>query len=401
MFATLANRRFTAYLLAAASADTGWWICSIAQGWLVLRLTNSPFWLGAIAASAQLPFLLFSLAGGDAADRFDRRALVAIGNAAIAVLALVIAALVATHTIAIWSLALLVFAIGSIVAIEHPIDRAWVYDLVGGERLGTAITLSSLEWSVARTAGPAIGGLAVAFIGIAPGYVAFALMSIPIVVLALVLGHRGSGGASGDDGATAAGDDAAIVPFCVMIATFTIGVAPYISQLPAIAHHGYGLDARGYGLFAAAGGIGAITGAVTLAARGEIARLGRVVPIAAGVGSLLLLAFALTTNALAAVLLLAAMGFVDTLMYALANTYVQRLASAERRGHANAVFSLAFLGGIPVGNVGVGALASIIGSSHALAVSAIVAAAGCATFWFAAPRSRDAQPCNVAVTGGG
>ena len=258
MLAALANRRFASYLIAAGCADAGYWMALIAQGWLVLTLTNSPLWLGVIAASAQVPYLLFSLAGGDLADRFDRRIAVAVGNGIIAALALAIAVLIALHAITIAWLAVLVFCIGSIIALEHPVDRAWLYDLVEGERLGTAIALSSLEWSLARTVGPAIGGAAVALIGVPFGYAAFGVLSIPLVILALVLRSRGVSAPDDDDAHATGGDERNLIPFCVMIATFTMGVTPYITLLPDIARHTYGLGARGYGFFAAAGGMGAI-----------------------------------------------------------------------------------------------------------------------------------------------
>jgi hypothetical protein len=79
------NRRFFAYLCAAAAADSGSWIAQVAQGWLVVKLTDSPLRLGIVSAATQLPFLLFSPAGGALADRFDRRRIIAINNLATAV----------------------------------------------------------------------------------------------------------------------------------------------------------------------------------------------------------------------------------------------------------------------------------------------------------------------------
>jgi MFS family permease len=93
---------------------------------------------------------------------------------------------------------------------------------------------------------------------------------------------------------------------------------------------------------------------------------------------------------LPATLLLAAMGCIDTLVYALANTYVQAIAGDAQRGRANAIFSLAFLGGIPLGNAALGLLAGRFGSQPVLGVSASTVAVIVVVFWFAAPRVRDA-----------
>lgn len=390
MVAALSNRWFVAYLVTAALSDGGYWIASIAQGWLVVKLTNSPFWLGAVAAVAQLPFLLFSLAGGDLADRFDRRTVVAVNNGLIAVIALATALLVARGSITVWWLLALGFAAGTINALEHPVDRAWLYDLVQGRELGSSIALSSLEWSIARTVGPALGGVAIATVGIAAGYAAYAALTLPIGLLALVL--RSQRGVTQPGAAVVAppGQPHAIVVFSLFIATFTIGVTPYIALLPDIARNGFGADAKLYGLMAAAGGVGAIAGGLTLALAGELEHKGRLVPIAAFCGAALLAAFTRVHSLVPAVLLLAAMGAVDTLMYALANTYVQECAGDTQRGRANAIFSLAFLGGIPVGSVILGTLAARIGTSSTLAWSGMAVCLSSAIFWFCAPAARDA-----------
>ncbi len=390
------SSRFRAYLGAAATADTGFWIYTVASGWLVLGLTNSPFWLGTIAACGQLPYLLFSLYGGTLADRFDRRMLVAIGNALLACVALALAALVAFGHVTILALALLAFAIGTIVAIEHPVDRAWLYDLVRGEDLGRAIALSSLEWSVARTLGPALGGIAVAIAGVALAFASLAACVVPMIVLALVLSRPGAGAsdAPGEHerlpAARTSTLDAVVRPFALLIAAFTIGITPYITLLPDIAKNGLGLDARGFGILGACGGGGAIVGALVLARIGDLRTKGRIVPVAMLVASALLFALTFARSPLVAGALLVAIGAIDTLVYALANTYVQECAGDGDRGRANGIFSFAFLGGIPIGNFAVGALAGRVGTDAALDVAALGAACASVAFWCSAPRARDA-----------
>jgi len=389
MLAALSNRRFLAYLITAALSDGGYWIAAIAQGWLVVKLTNSPFWLGTVAAVTQLPFLLFSLAGGDLADRFDRRTIVAVNNGLIAVIALITAFLVATGAISVWWLLVLGFAAGTMNALEHPVDRAWLYDLVGGRDLGSSIALSSLEWSIARTVGPALGGVAIATIGIAAGYAAYALLTLPLAALALVLRAESQPPPITGGARTQPDKLRAIVIFSLFIATFTIGVTPYIALLPDIARNGFGADAQLYGLMAAAGGAGAIVGGTGLALAGNVRRKGRLVPLASFAGAALLALFTHVHALLPALLILGAMGAIDTLMYALANTYVQECSGDAQRGRANAIFSLAFLGGIPVGSLLLGILAARIGTDAALTASAAVVCTSSIVFWFGAPQARE------------
>jgi MFS family permease len=296
--------------------------------------------------------------------------------------------------VTVWWLLALGFASGIITALEHPVDRAWLYDLVEGRELGSSIALSSLEWSLARTAGPAAGGIAIATVGIAGGYGAYALLTLPMALLALVLRSRAAASDSTADavrpGPTPPAKMRAIVVFSAFIASFTIGVTPYIALLPDIAHNGFGADARLYGLMAAAGGVGAIAGALCLTVAGELRHKGRLVPIASFAGAALLAVFVHVHVLWIALLVLAAVGSVDTLMYALANTYVQECAGDARRGRANAIFSLAFLGGIPVGSLALGTLAARIGSASALTASALAVCAAAVIFWFGAPLAREA-----------
>jgi MFS family permease len=391
MLAALSNRRFLAYLIAAAFSDGGYWIASIAQGWLVVSLTNSPFWLGAVAAGTQLPFLLFSIAGGDLADRFDRRTVVAVNNGAIAAIALLTALLVANGTINVWWLLILGFAGGTVTALEHPVDRAWLYDLVEGRELGSSIALSSLEWSIARTVGPALGGVAIATIGIAAGYAAYAALTLPLAALALILRSGSRAAPAGAGAVTKPAQLRSIVVFSAFIATFTIGVTPYIALLPDIARNDFAAGAQLYGLMSAAGGAGAIVGGLGLSLAGNVRHKGRLVPIISFAGAALLVLFTHVHALWPALLILGAMGTVDTLMYALANTYIQECAGDAQRGRANAIFSLAFLGGIPIGSLALGVLAARIGSSAALTVSASLVCLAAVVFWFFAPQAREQQ----------
>jgi MFS family permease len=384
------NRRFVAYLFAAATADAGFWIAQVAQGWLVLKLTDSPVWLGLIAAATQVPFLLFSLPGGEIADRFNRRRVIASTSWVTVALAATTGVFVASGSIAMWLLAILGFLLGTCSAIAHPADRAWVVDLVGREHIVRAISLSSLEWASARTIGPAIGGLAIGTIGIAACYGAYAVCVLPLIALATVVRTTNARSEPGAGHDRAPGALRSIIVFSAFTAVFTIGITPYVALLPDLAKHTFGQNAAGYGALAAADGAGAIGGAIFLSWRGVNARKGRVAIASALLGALLLLVFAHTHSLLVAGILLAAMGAVDTMMYTLTNTYVQAIAGAKQRGRANAIFALAFLGGIPLGNASLGLLAGHFGTQATLGWSATIVAAFAVLFWFAAPTARDA-----------
>ncbi len=396
----VANRTFAAYLAAAGSADTGFWIAVVAQGWLVERLTHSTLWLGLVAAAAQAPALVVSLLGGELADRLDRRGVILGANLAIAALSLLAAVLIASGRITAGLLLAIELSIGCVIALEHPVDRSFIYDLIDDGDVEEAVALSSAEFSLARTGGPALGGIAIAALGVAAGYGLNALFVLPVVAFtALALARRFGAKRERAAAGEAAGfaeawrylvRERTILCLCGLTAVFTVGVSPYVALLADIAENGMGLGERGYGMLQAAAGIGALAGALGLAAAGKTAHKGRIVTLAALAGGLLIALFGLLREPLAAGAALFAVGAVDTLMYALVNSYVQERVEAQYRGRANAVFTVAFLGGIPLGNVLLGAIAQRAGSQPTLLVSGLAVAACAAAFWVAVPRAREA-----------
>ncbi|GAC1418853.1 MAG: MFS transporter [Candidatus Velthaea sp.] len=400
----LRNRSFVGYLAVSCLADCGFWIAIVAQGWLVVKLTNSPLWLGLVAGASQAPALFVSIAGGVLADRFDRRTVIFGTEVAIGAIAILTAVLIAAGHITVVLLGVLAFASGAMMALEHPVDRAFIYDLIEGDDVEQSVALSSVEFSIARTAGPALGGVAIATVGIAAGYALQAACVIPIVAFAAIalkrgFGlHREAGRVGPPAGAAASLGDAfayfrnerTIGLFCVLTAAFTIGISPYVALLADIAKNTLHLDERGYGALQAAAGVGALAGALSLSLSKETQHKGRVIALTVFAGGVLLALFTTVRQPWLAGLVLFAMGAVDSLMYALANTYVQERTEERFRGRANALFTIAFLGGIPVGNVLLGALASRIGAEWTLFGSSLGVAACAVAFWFVAAEAREA-----------
>ena len=219
--------------------------------------------------------------------------------------------------------------------------------------LGSSIALSSLEWSIARTVGPALGGVAIATFGIAAGYAAYALLT-----------------ASARRARAGPASRATPPPADCRRRAHPTGQTPRDRHLLALHRDLYD---RRHALHRAAPRHRAqrfrgrcanstaswrrraarvrSSAASGLALAGNVRRKGRLVPLASFAGAALLALFTHVHALLPALLILGAMGAIDTLMYALANTYVQECSGDAQRGRANAIFSLAFLGGIPVGSL--------------------------------------------------
>ncbi|GAC1559208.1 MAG: MFS transporter [Vulcanimicrobiaceae bacterium] len=407
----LRNRPFATYLAVSALADCGFWIAIVAQGWLVLRLTHSPLWLGVIGAAAQAPALFMSLVGGMLADRFDRRRTIAAAEIGIGVVAIVTAVSIARESLGLVGLIGLTFASGTLLAIEHPVDRAFIYDLIGGRDVEHSVALSSLEFGIARTAGPALGGIAIATLGIAGGYALQAACVAPVVAFAAYATRRRIGvreSAPRDTAHAVSLGDAwtfllrqrSILAVCALTAAFTVGVTPYISLLADIAKNVMHVREAGYGALQAAAGLGAFAGALALALTGEPKRMRLTIVSAVFFGALTLAVFTMLHAPIAAGCALFVLGALDAVVYALGNTYVQERTDERYRGRVNAIFTIAFLGGIPVGNLVLGFVATRVGSEWALLGSACCVAASAIAFWCLAPAFIAARSARDAPSSG-
>src|SRR5256886_9767032 len=167
MFRALRHRNFLLFWSGAFLSNTGTWMQAVAQGWLVLQLSNSPFWLGVDGFMATAPVLLFTLAGGVFADLIDRRKLLIYSQIVAGCSALVLGLLVATGVVQVWMILGLSFVTGCCMAIAGPSYMALVFDLVGHEDLANAIALNSTQFQLSRVLGPVSAAVGFKLFGIA------------------------------------------------------------------------------------------------------------------------------------------------------------------------------------------------------------------------------------------
>src|SRR6267142_1653766 len=150
MFRALRHRNFRLFWSGAFLSNTGTWMQAVAQGWLVLSLSNSPFWLGVDGFMATAPGLVLTLAGGVFADLMDRRKLLIYTQVIAGLSALTLGVLVVTHVVHVWMILSLSFVTGCCMSIAGPSYLALVFDLVGREDLANAIALNSTQFQLAR-----------------------------------------------------------------------------------------------------------------------------------------------------------------------------------------------------------------------------------------------------------
>src|SRR5207249_7371032 len=187
MFRALRHRNFLLFWSGAFLSNTGTWMQAVAQGWLVLQLSNSPFWLGVDGFMATAPGLVLTLAGGVFADLMDRRKLLIYSQVIAGFSALTLGTLVITGVVKVWMILGLSFVTGSCMSIAGPSYLALVFDLVGREDLANAIALNSTQFQLARALGPLAAGVGFKVFGLAGCFFANGVSFAAVVIgLALV-----------------------------------------------------------------------------------------------------------------------------------------------------------------------------------------------------------------------
>jgi MFS family permease len=365
---------------------TGTWMQSIAQAWLVLRLTNSPFALGAVTMAQTLPFLLLSLFGGVIADRVSKRRLLVITQTAMLVDAFVLGLLTSTGRITLAQIYVLVAVMGTASAIDNPTRQAFVSEMVGPDDLPNAVALNSAQFNAARLIGPALGGLAVALIGIGGAFYVNAVSYLAVIGSLLLMRPERFFGAPRPSRGNVIGqigeglgyalrtpDIALIVLVMAVVGTFGYN---FTVILPLIAKYVLNTNAFGLGVLTSAMAVGSLTGALGIAYLGRADR--RTLFVGAAGFSVLLVLVALSGWWVLTIPLLAALGLFSIVFTATANTRMQLVAPPQLRGRVMSIYTLLFMGSTPFGSLIVGGLADRLGVQPAIAAMGLVCILGVA-----------------------
>jgi len=373
--------------LGACTSSIGTWMQKLAQSWLVLELSNSPFLLGLDAFLGELPVVLFSLLGGVAADRMDRRRLLLISQFIQMTAAFLLAGLIAAGLVRIWHILTLSFVVGLAQAFGGPAYMALLPSLVRSEDLSNAIALNSIQFNLARVIGPMLGGLALTRLG-APWCFALNGLSFLAVIASLLAIHvRFVPRGGRDPFLTSLGEGLRFVrrrpamPELIGLAfAVTMLGLPLVVFLPVFARDVFRRGASAYTLLLLVHGGGSIAGALLVAALGRRARKGKLALAALlGLGAATA-GFALSGSLPLSCLVLFLAGAALMAVFSLASTLVQEITSDAMRGRVMSVYNVAFRGGMPVGSLLTGALAPRFGAPPVLAVNGLLIVALAAYF---------------------
>ena len=392
----LRHRNFQLFFGGQLISLTGTWMQSVAQSWLVYRVTGSATLLGMVGFCSQIPVFLFAPVGGVVADRRNRHRILVATQATAMVLAFVLAALTLTHRVQVFHVFILAALLGLVNAFDIPARQAFVVEMVGKEDLTNAIALNSSMVNGARIVGPAIAGILVAAVGEGWCFFFNAVSYVAVIVGLLMMkvfpsarpAARASAVSAIVEGFRFVGKSAPVRALMLLLGLVSLTGMPYAVLMPVFAaqilHHGSG----GLGVLMGASGFGAFLGAFSLAVRRGWRGLGTWVAYSSAGFGVALIAFSYSRWFWISVLLLLPVGFSMMVEMASSNTLLQVMVPDELRGRVMAVYSMMFMGMAPIGALLAGSLAARWGAPQTVALGGAVCAVGAIIFRWRLPKLR-------------
>ncbi|MBZ5640549.1 MAG: MFS transporter [Acidobacteriia bacterium] len=394
IFRALRHRNFLFYWTGQFVSLIGTWMQSVAQGWLVFRLSNSAFQLGVVGFCAFSPMLVFTLVGGVLADRVHRKTALLWTQSLSMVQAGVLTYLTASGSVRVWHVAILALLLGTVNAFDVPIRQTFLFDLVGREDLPNGIALNSMAFNSARLVGPAIAGLILAEFGETACFLLNAVSYLAVLVgLALIrVGEKApapdamSWTAGIREGIAYAWRTPRVRTILLLVAVSSIFGMSYSILMPAIARDVLGGGQRTLGFLMGAAGAGAVLGALSIARRRSTRRSGVIVAAAMTLFGAGLFAFSFSRTFWLSAALLVVIGGAMIVQMATSNAFLQLVAPPDLRGRVVSLYALMFLGMAPFGSLLSGSLAKLWGTPVAVRLGGVVCIAAALAFASRAPR---------------
>ena len=398
----LRHRNFQLFFGGQLISLIGTWMQTVAQSWLVYRLTGSGLKLGAVGFASQIPVFLVAPLGGIVADRTNRRHVVIATQIASMLLAFILAALTLLHRVQVWHVFVLAALLGVVNAFDIPGRQSFLVDMVGKDDLMNAIALNSSMFNGARVVGPAVAGILVARLGEGWCFFANGVSYIAVIIGLLMMNVRAPARVSVNtspwehivEGFQFVNRTAPIRALLLLLGVVSVTGMPYVVLMPIFAdkilHKGgqefasligsHDLGAVRLGILMGATGVGALLGALTLAIRSGVKGLGTWVTVCcAGFGVSLML-FALSESFWLSVFLLLPVGYFIMLQMASSNTLIQVMVPDALRGRVMALYSMMFMGMAPLGALLGGALSDRLSAPVTVRIGGLASVAG--AWWF-------------------
>ena len=361
MLAAFAYRDFRVQWIGACSSAIGTWMQIVAQNWLVLSLTNSPFYLGLDAFLQQLPIILFTLVGGVFADRYDRRKTLLASQYVQMFTSGALAVLMYLHVVQVWHIMALSFMTGVAQSFGGPAYQSLLPSLVDKKDLPNAVALNSIQFNLARVLGPLLFAATLAtflkwgynepqamnaafFLNALSFFVVIGtLMSLHVKHVPTTHTRRMRDELQG--GLHYVRHHNSLVALIVLAAATTFLGFAILTFLPVFAQRVFHGSASTY------------------------SRMGLTALLMQAIYGVLILAFAMSRVMWLSQILLFFTGAALMMVFSTVTSLVQLIAPNEMRGRVMSIYMVAFRGGMPLGSLAGGYLATIIGAPRVIAIN--------------------------------
>jgi MFS family permease len=378
-FTSLHVRNYRLYYIGQIISTSGTFMQTVAQAWLVLKLTNSGPALGLATALQYLPILFLGPYGGVITDRFPKRKILYLTQSISGVLALILGVLVVTGLVRVWMVYILAFCLGIVSVFDNPTRQTFYMELVGPDNLRNAVTLYSILINLARIIGPAIAGGLIAAVGLAPCFIINGISYAAVVIMLRMMRAsellttppvpRAKGQLQ--EGFIYVVSTPIVGSTLLMMAIIGTLTFEFQVSLPLIDQFTFNGDASSYAFLTASMGFGAAVGGIFFASRKGITPYKLV--SAALLFGLAILAAAFMPSLLLSGLALVLVGICSINFSSLGNSTLQLVSAPQMRGRVMSFWSVAFLGSTTIGGPIVGWFAQAAGARWGLALGGLAA----------------------------
>ncbi|MEP6487350.1 MFS transporter [Microcoleus vaginatus GB2-A3] len=385
----LRSRNYRLFFAGQGLSLIGSWMTQVATVWLVYNLSDSPWMLGVVGFTSQIPTLILLPFAGVLIDRWNRHRVILATQILAMVQSLGLAFLALTGVVNIWQILVLSFFQGAINAFDAPARQAFVPELVEKkEDLANAIALNASMFNGARLIGPAIAGLLIATVGPSYCFLIDGLSYIAVIagLLAMQIKARKIAATNTKplqrlkEGFVYAFGFPPIRAILLLLALVSFAGMSHTVLVPIFATKILQGGPQTLGFLMAASGVGAFAGAIYLISRKSIVGIGKLIAISPAIMGFGLIGFGLSRVLWLSLIMMLFVGFGFIIQFAGGNTFLQTIVEDDKRGRVMSIYTMAFFGVTPFGNLVGGGLANYIGAPNTVIIGGIICVLGSIVF---------------------
>ncbi|MFC2034174.1 MFS transporter [Chloroflexota bacterium] len=375
-FNSLHYRNFRFLFLSSVTSSVGMYMQMVAQGWLILELTDSPLSLGIVWATSQSPSFFLGILAGTVADKVDRRKLLVLSFLVRAISAVIMGVLVTMDIIQLWHILLIAFINGIVMVFSFPTQQTLAVDIVGSDDAMNAISINATGMRVIGVFGGAAAGFVIELLGLDwPFYIMAISLLVGILILFQIrdvertfVPEEQSTWNSFIEGLRLIKLNQIVLVLMIITLICEILGFSYSVVLPVFARDVLEVGAIGLGMFNTAASIGGLIGGLTLASLGNYKYKGRLILGIFCLFGVFLILFSQSPWYLVSLFFLGMLGFTSSAMDAMGHTILQLNVSDEQRGRAMGLWMMS-IGFGPIGSLTIGGIASLLGAPLAVTIN--------------------------------